>query len=130
MKHAIRANVAAAFIAIGFVIGILGGAMSASGWRGSRWECFWPVYLAYILAAGGLGLASPSCGWLAGAMMMLAHWCFLLVVGGVSHTSTIGAGHLIALLASIPPTLAAYVLGKFARFRDRQVDRPIDPPST
>lgn len=127
MIHRTRTCVAVTCVVVGLLIGIIGGAVAASGWRGSRWESFWPVYLCYMGIAGAIGIASPGWAWLAGLVIMPAHWLWIQMSGVETGRSTIAVGQVLTFLASIPLTLAACVVGGFTRSR-RESNRPVEPP--
>jgi hypothetical protein len=109
-------DVAVAFALIGLAVGSIGGYVATIDGRTS-WSGFWPVYLSYLVVAGVLGAASPAMAWLAGLMMMPAHWLLVLANGSAPHTSTMGVGHIMSLIASIPPALSGYYVSKLCRPR-------------
>lgn len=119
MKSIQGVGIAVALAVGGIAIGCVGGTVATMNGRTS-FAGFWPVYVAYLVEAGLLGLAAPYHAWVAGAMMMPAHWALVLSNGAAPHTSTMGVGHLMTLMASIPPAFCGYRVGKFVQSRRRE----------
>ena len=102
-------------IALCGICGALGGLAALGAARGTDFGRFWPVYLTYLVFAGGIGILNPNQAWIAGAVIMPVHWIVVIGFRADPITSTIGVGHFFTIVLSVPLALASHLGGRVAR---------------
>lgn len=88
--------------------GLLGGLANVDAVSAAANDRFWAIYATYLTYSLCIGLLQPPSAWLAGCVILPVHWIVFLASGAQDPvTSTIGVGHLLVLLLSVPPALMA-----------------------
>lgn len=91
--------------------GVIGSLAATGRGEGTPFHGFLPVYVMYLIVAAGIGFLQPDFAWMAGAVIMPAHWVVALASGAALPTSTVGVGHLFTILLSVPLAMASHLGG-------------------